>query len=197
MSRNSTSKEYAEIVSIAQSFHRELLSENGQWAESPFAWIKFCSSRAQLTIGEKIVSSWLALHDFNIERSPDAEADRLIEGKRTLIKFSTLWRNGTYSFQQIRDEHYEIVLLFGISPNDAHCWVVSKSDIERLLREGSVRKQIKSESSPLEIRLTPDGGATSEDKAMSKFGNGLHDALVSISRLTGYTPKDLIESLDA
>jgi hypothetical protein len=37
-----------------------------------------------------------------------------------------LWESGIYNFQQIRDQDYEYVICLGISPFDAHCWVISK-----------------------------------------------------------------------
>ena len=42
------------------------------------------------------------------------------------IKFSTLWKKGIYRFQQIRDQNYEYAVCLGISPQEAHCWVISK-----------------------------------------------------------------------
>ncbi len=60
-----------------------------------------------------------------VERSRDSEADRVIAGVRVEIKFSTLWRDrGGYTFQQLRDQNYEVAVFLGISPFDAHCWVV-------------------------------------------------------------------------
>lgn len=49
------------------------------------------TGRLGLATGETMVSMWLTMHDFNVQRAGDAEADRLIEGLRAEIKFSTLW----------------------------------------------------------------------------------------------------------
>ena len=43
------------------------------------------------------------------------------------IKFSTLWASGVYKFQQLRDQDYDFAICLGISPFDAHCWVISKA----------------------------------------------------------------------
>lgn len=194
MSRNSSTREYGEIVSIAQTLRYEWRSEHSQWTGSPFEWIRLCSGRGQMAIGEKIVSSWLALHDFNVERSTDPEIDRVVEGKRVVIRFSTQWKDGSYLFQQIRDGEYDFAVLFGISPDDAHCWIVPRTDIRRLWRLDHILSQQTSLSNTTSVRLRPNTDATMEDIALSKYGNGLHDALLSISRLTGYTPKDLSEA---
>ncbi len=53
----------------------------------------------------------------------------MIAGRRTEIKFSTLWETGTFTFQQIRNQDYEIVICLGLAPFDARCWVVPKSVI--------------------------------------------------------------------
>ena len=199
MDKNINSREYHELVAISKALQREYQDENKVWKGSPFEWIKYRPSRSIGAIGEKIVASWLSLHDFNVARSPDSEADRLIEGKRVEIKFSTLWKNGTYLFEQIRDQNYDFAVFLGVSPNNAHCWVVPKTEIIRLWK--------------IEHRLTPQhGGAkgndttwarlspscvdAADDRHFQNFGNSLSDALKSIGKLTGYLPLSLSESFD-
>jgi hypothetical protein len=63
----------------------------------------------------------------DVTRSSDSQADRVIAGRRVEIKFSTLWESGIYKFQQFRDQNYEFAVCLGISPFDAHCWVISKA----------------------------------------------------------------------
>lgn len=73
------SKEFYELAQISQTLKQEYLQETAMWNGSPFEWITHMSSRSRGTIGEKIVSMWLASYDFNILRSPDSEADRIKE----------------------------------------------------------------------------------------------------------------------
>lgn len=103
--------------------------EEDPWAGSPFAWIKSQRSRRVGAIGEQLVAGWCAAKGFDVTRTGDSDADRVINGKRVEIKFSTLWEKGQYVFQQIRDQRYDYVLLLGISPFSASCWVVPKSVI--------------------------------------------------------------------
>ncbi|MHB8289693.1 MAG: hypothetical protein ACYDEY_10735 [Acidimicrobiales bacterium] len=42
------------------------------------------------------------------------------------IKFSTLWQSGVYKFQQIRDQEYDYLLCLGVSPFNAHAWLLPK-----------------------------------------------------------------------
>ncbi len=97
------------------------------WHGSPFGWIKTRPSRQVGKIGEQLVAAWCAANGFDVVRSPDSEADRLIEGYRFEIKFSTLWKSGVYKFQQIRDQSYDFLFALGLSPYDAHAWVLPKS----------------------------------------------------------------------
>lgn len=97
------------------------------WQLSPFGWIRTTQSRRRGAIGEKLVASWCAAKGFDVIRSPDSNADRIIEGLRVEIKFSTLWDTGVYKFQQIRDQDYEYCFCLGISPFDAHAWFIPKS----------------------------------------------------------------------
>jgi len=96
------------------------------WAGSPFAWIKTRPSRQIGSIGEKLVADWCAAKGLTVTRTGDSDADRVIAGRRVEIKFSTLWENGDYVFQQIRDQRYDVALLLGLSPFEASCWVVPK-----------------------------------------------------------------------
>lgn len=97
------------------------------WAGSPFAWIKSRPSRQVGKIGEQLVAGWCAAKGFDVISVRDSEADRIINGRRVEIKFSTLWANGGYTFQQIRDQNYEYAVCLGVSPFDVHGWVIPKS----------------------------------------------------------------------
>lgn len=36
---------------------------------------------------------------------------------------------GTTTFQQLRDQNYDFILCFGLSPLDAHCWLLPKKEV--------------------------------------------------------------------
>lgn len=107
------------------------------WAGSPFAWIKARPSRQVGKIGEQLVAGWAAAKGLDVTRAGDSDADRVINGHRVEIKFSTLWAGGNYVFQQIRDQQYDVALLLGVSPFTASAWVVPKAVLmERPFRPG-------------------------------------------------------------
>lgn len=115
------------LAVLAEGFRDEYETEEDlRWSRSPFGWIRGQPSRRKGAIGEKLVAGWCAARDINVVRSPDAEADRILEGVRTEIKFSTLWANQSYKFQQIRDQDYELLVCLGVSPFTAHAWVFEK-----------------------------------------------------------------------
>ncbi len=119
------------MATYAQIIHADYEStEPDPWEGSPFAWIKYCaSSRKRGAIGEKLVAAWCAAKEFDVAKSPESQADRIIEGHRIEIKLSTSWESGLYRFQQIRDQHYEFLFALGLSPFDAHAWIIPKSHL--------------------------------------------------------------------
>jgi hypothetical protein len=108
---------------IRADFHEVRLA----WDGSPFEWVLKLPPGSKGKLGKQLVFQWCALKGLAVDRSPDSEADMLINGHRVEIKFSTLWKAGIYKFQQIREQDYEYSVCLGISPFEAHCWVVSKS----------------------------------------------------------------------
>lgn len=186
--------EYRALVTISDVLRKKYLKNSRAWDNSPFAWIKHRPSRSIGAIGEKIVSMWLAMHDFNVSRSNDTEADRLVEGIRTEIKFSTLWENGNYCFQQIRDQKYDLLLLLGISPHDAHCWVLKKRDIIDLWKikhviSGQHTGQQSTETAWIQV-------PPNTKSFLSPYGGTLEIAIERLAALTGFRPTPLSESLD-
>ena len=183
------------LAGISQALETEYTSEDTGWEGSPFAWIKKRPSRQIGKIGELLVAGWLAARGFNVSRSGDSDADRVIEDKRIEIKFSTLWANGNYKFQQLRDQRYEIAFCLGISPFDAHCWVIPKADIIRLWKVEH-------------IIASPHGGQDGADTAwidvrpdnppvwLRAYGGSLTDGLQLFSSLTGFVVETLHSALD-
>ncbi|MCS6996106.1 MAG: hypothetical protein NZ533_03985 [Casimicrobiaceae bacterium] len=128
-----TDPEVALLASLASGLEREYIAptQEDPWSGSPFAWILKCPSRRRGKIGEQLVAGWCAAKGLDVLASGDSEADRVIAGRRVEIKFSTLWASGSYKFQQLRDQRYDAAICLGISPFDAHCWVIEKEQLHR------------------------------------------------------------------
>jgi hypothetical protein len=121
-----------ELLATAANFVREEFEKNTEaWTGSPFEWILTLPSASKGRLGKRLVYQWCAVKGLSIDSSPDSEADMLINNHRVEIKFSTLWEAGIYKFQQLRDQNYEYSVCLGISPFDAHCWVISKAILKK------------------------------------------------------------------
>ena len=114
---------------ISQRLEPEYRRNLDEWYGSPFEWLKHQPSRTVGAIFERLVEEFYTARGFIVRSSPDSDADRVVSGIRTEIKGSTLWANGSYKFQQLRDQRYEIVICLGISPFNAHGWVIPKDVI--------------------------------------------------------------------
>lgn len=159
---------------------------DANWVGSPFNWIRARPSRLKGAIGEKLVAGYLACKGFDVTRSPDAEADRMVASCRAEIKMSMLWKGGAYKFQQFRDQNYDFALCLGISPFNAHCWVLPKRVILERWKTGEIVSQ--------------HGGTAGTDTAwlhvepgdppawLRAWGGSLSDAIKLVSRLTGQQP---------
>ena len=134
------------IIAIAENLRSEHSSHNSDWVGSPFAWIKDLSSRTRGKVGEQLIERWCTLQNFDVRSSPNSQSDRIINGLRVEIKFSTLWQTGIYKFQQLRDQAYDIVICLGLSPDDIHCWVLSKDVILEQWRSGKIGQHGGSEA---------------------------------------------------
>lgn len=98
-----------------------------EWDRSPFAWIQTLPPATKGRIGAEMVSAWCQELGITVSASADSDADIVFNGRRVEMKMSMLWSNGTYRFQQLRDQAYEVVVCLGLSPHEIHCWVVPKA----------------------------------------------------------------------
>lgn len=178
------------IAGIAASLQTEYLSDEGAWQSSPFGWIRRMSSiKVRGTIGEQLVAGWLAARGFNVNRSPDPDSDRIIEGKRFEIKFAMLGKSNGFVFNQFRDQNYDAALCIGICPHDARCWVIPKQEaMSRVETKGGLRKQHDPRN--------PDANTYMLTVSLKKprewlgpLGGSLSDGMRRVSEITGYTPK--------
>ncbi|MBI2899390.1 MAG: hypothetical protein HYY17_04350 [Planctomycetes bacterium] len=101
------------------------------WEGSPFAWIKSRPSRLRGKIGGQLAAGWCAARGLDVTAAPDCECDRMIGGLRAEVRFSAWSAQGGYTFQPFRDQRYDVAVCLGVSPFDAHCWVIPKDVLMR------------------------------------------------------------------
>ncbi len=86
------------LATIAASLEGDYRKTSDVWINSPFAWIREgLPSRSKGKIGEQLVSKFLEERGIEVVPCRDSQADRIINGHRAEIKFSTLWESGISS----------------------------------------------------------------------------------------------------
>ena len=121
------SSDFNLLATAANYIKGDLEADYAAWTGSPFEWVLKLPQGSKGKLGKHLVLQWCALKGLSVDRCLDSEADMQVNGHRVEIKFSTLWKVGIYKFQQIRDQNYEYSICLGVSPYEAHCWVVSKA----------------------------------------------------------------------
>lgn len=133
-----------EVQALIRLFDAEKAARqpgHGAWEHSPFAWLNsWPPSKTKGAIFESVVHRWCEGLGYRVGPTGDSEADRVIGGKRFEIKGSTLW-GASYKFQQLRDQNYDAVICLGVSPLDAHCWIVPKSIVLMKWAAGEIGPQ--------------------------------------------------------
>ena len=136
----STDSGFSRLVAASRNVQRRFVSaDSDEWRDSPFEWLKkIPSPRTRGAQAERLVARWLSATGFAIAATGDTQADLLVNGRRAEVKMSTPWKgSGTYRFQQIRDQDYDFMICIGLSPSEAHCWVLSKALLLRqVIRQG-------------------------------------------------------------
>jgi site-specific DNA-methyltransferase (adenine-specific) len=120
------SKEFIMLAATASSLQEDIENEIDPWENSPFEWILKLPPRKKGKLGGDLIASWLASKGLSIEATKDSSETISINGLRFATKFSTLWANDIYRFQQVRATGFDYVICLGISPFNAHCWVVER-----------------------------------------------------------------------
>ena len=164
---------------------------------SPFGWIRRQSSiKVRGTIGEQIVSGWFAARGFNVSRSESTDADRIIENKAFEIKFAMLGKNDGFVFNQFRDQKYDAVILLGVCPFDAHCWVLKKSEVIKQWQElGNIKNQHNPRKPGANTGMLTVK-AKNPPSWLAAFGGTLREGLGHVSRITGFKPVDPLGKSD-
>jgi 16S rRNA G966 N2-methylase RsmD len=111
---------------LQKDLDKKLEDDVDLWKNSPFEWILKLPPSRKGKLGSDLIASWLASKGLHIETTKEATKSMIINRRKISLKFSTLWVNGIYKFQQIRSSGYDFVLCFGISPFAAHCWVFER-----------------------------------------------------------------------
>lgn len=165
-----------EVTALAALFEAERRKpRTDMWSGSPFGWLApWPPSKTKGMIFEAVVHRWCEEMGLEVAHSGDSEADRVIGGRRFEIKGSTLWKAGHYTFQQLRDQNYDAVICLGVSPFNAHCWILPKEEIRARRKTGEISSQHGGRSGRDTAWLWVDPEAP--DEWLHKWGGSLAEA---------------------
>ena len=154
MTEENVDHEFEILVTNSQSLEHEFSNRlvDEQWSGSPFKWIKSHEAGTKGLIGVRLLSCLCAVHDISFSYSEGNQSDKRVGGKLAEIKFATLSRKGSYIFNQIRNQEYEVLICLGVSPNSAHCWVVPK---KVALQNASGQHGGRSATETFQIQVNP------------------------------------------
>ena len=121
------SSEFLMLAATASYLQKDLEEMSDLWKDSPFEWVIQLPPRSKSKLARSLILSWLASKNILVERSKTTNEILIINSMSFAVKFSMLWRSGVYQFQQIKEDGPEYILCFGISPNEAHCWIFTSN----------------------------------------------------------------------
>ncbi len=121
-----TSPDFLFLASRASYLQRDLEAVSDLWKDSPFEWVLQLPPRSKGKLATSLIASWCASKGLIAGRSKDTSEMLYFNGVQYSIKFSMLWKQHLYQFQQIKQSGPDYVICFGISPQEAHCWVFPK-----------------------------------------------------------------------
>jgi hypothetical protein len=127
-SQDEQNQDFLTLVTISDSL-KAVAKETAfeRFRGSRFQWIMARGSSEKGKIGEELVSAWARTNGFDVTKTGDRAADRIINGHRIEIKFSSRWRDkNEYWFQQVRDQDYDFCFCLGVSPFEVHAWLIPK-----------------------------------------------------------------------
>ena len=167
------------LATAANYIRDDIQKKKTEWEDSPFRWVIGLPAGTKGKLGALLIRQWCILKGLTIDRSPDSEADLLVNGHRVEVKFSTLWQEGIYKFQQIRDQNYEVIICLGISPHDAHCWVIDKAKLREKVIGHMGQHTGKGSKETSWLTVDP----TSPPDWLTEFGGSLSEAYDILRKL--------------
>ena len=125
--RNIAEPDFNHLSGSASELEAHYRARMPDWQGSPFAWIATCPAARRGAVGKQLISSLLENRGFPVRPCPGRGADRIVNGNRIAMKFSMMWEEERYVFQQIRDQNYDFLFCLGVCPFEAHAWAFTRN----------------------------------------------------------------------
>ncbi len=120
--------EYLMLAASTTHLQGEFEKEN-IWNDNPFEWILHLLPDQKDRLARHLVAAWCRDKGLSIDKPGDERL--IINGRKTAVQFSALDADETYKFQKTGKDDPDTILYFGVSPTDAHCWVIDKSILKQ------------------------------------------------------------------
>ena len=105
------------------------------WKGSRFQHLKeIPSPRSKGAKAEQITQEIMEALGHKVKKPKSKQHDRIIDGYKTEIKFSTSWseKYNLFTWQQIRGfQDYQRIIFVGCNPNDIQFWWATKEDLKK------------------------------------------------------------------
>jgi 16S rRNA G966 N2-methylase RsmD len=172
----SMQSDFLMLASTASYLQQDLEEVNDLWKDSPFEWILQLPPRSKGKLARKLVTTWCLNNNLPIVKTSESSETLIINEVTYAVKFSTLWKSRIYQFQQIKVDGPEKILCFGISPFEAHCWILEKSKVQIFGKKQHKGAQdaeywVEIDPSHQEEWLLDAGGTLSKALSILKKGN--------------------------
>jgi len=131
-----------EYQTLLETFKESILRDPYRGSQNE--WFKNLSSKRKGKAGELMVGASLESEGLNVCSSKQARKDKLVDtsiklsdydlyvrslGLRAEVKTSTMWGEGkNFTFQQIRNQDYDIIIFQFILPNEVKLFYCTKDD---------------------------------------------------------------------
>lgn len=123
-------------TSISPPYKRKIANDDAFWEDSPFDWIRRLPSRTRGTIGQTLSRSVFDEYGYTATKRKDSFD---AAGKRIISRWSMLWEDDHWKFQQIRNTAFDFLFCMGINPDNASAWLIPKEEL--YLNDGSLTER--------------------------------------------------------
>lgn len=113
---------------LADAVKAALLPEDDPWAGSSYEWVKTLPSASRGKAGVALLERWLRATGHPVDRRRIGQVfDLTLGDRRVMVKLSTEWSSGEYTFQGIRDGDFDTYALLGVAPERIHLWLLPRA----------------------------------------------------------------------
>lgn len=130
--------------------------EQDPWHDSEFKWLRSLPTprrgKAGVLLAETVIRG--AGYDVRAKSSPGHEW--VVNGHKVRVKFSTLWATGSYTFQQLPASGFDVLVLLGVGPYEAHAWCAPAHDVrDHIVSDKALGLEVEPDAPPAWLRGGP------------------------------------------